>query len=192
MWVFCEILCVWNYHSGIITTNGKCVVWWSGWIASCVPSEDYTMNKKKPLSHLKNQLRLDDHLVSGRLRRTMNPFCLTVFYFYSWLHGFGVKRQERNGCFVCCRYIVCLPYVFCIVYCMFSLSLCLPFCLRHHCISLSLGHQLIATQPVQHFSSSCVGDELNFCERSLTDKRKRRKIIIEKWNSCEWHYFWLL
>lgn len=68
------------------------------------------------------------------------------------LHG-GGKREEWNGCFVYCHYFVCLPYVFCIVYCMFSLSMCLPFCLCCHWISLSLGHQLIATKLVQCISS---------------------------------------
>lgn len=119
----------------------------------CVYLQRIILWKKKPLTHLKSQLRLDDHLVCGQLSRTMNPFCLTMFYFYSWLHGLGAKREEWNGCFVCCHYIVCLPYVFCILYRMLSLSLCLPFCLCRHWISLSLGHQLTATQLVQRISS---------------------------------------
>lgn len=43
-----------------------------------------------------------------------------------------------------------MSFVLCIV-CFHCV--CLPFCLCHHCISLSLGHQLIATQLVQRVSS---------------------------------------
>lgn len=46
-----EIFCPWDHHCWIITTNGRCVVWCSGWIVThqCVLSDDYTDKKKKLL-----------------------------------------------------------------------------------------------------------------------------------------------
>lgn len=117
MRVFCEILCVWNHHSGIITTNSICVVSWSGWIALCVPSEDYTM-KKKPVLHLKNQLRLDNNLVCSQLRRTIILYLLgyvLLLLLTAWVLG------KEGGM----EWLFCLLSLYCVS------PLCLLYCVLY-------------------------------------------------------------